>query len=204
MKEFVQGAKILVEKWTLSRVIPNMTTTTRSVLFVKDGENVTTPASPRAPWMGQVDLNTMESYCVAYDNDMLVSAPKYEVHEIALPEWLSTEEYCNNPTTWKWLWGCGVDAEWSETWQRSLKEMGTAYKLACVKLLKVKKFRSEFRKSLRDQLVAWLESTERKHPTPFSERQWDALIDIHVQREARSLDGYLYNNKGYNGVPKAA
>lgn len=46
---------------------------------------------------------------------------------------------------------------------------------ACIQLLKTKNFRSNFRKSCRDQIVAWLEEDEPKYLTPLSPRQMQYL-----------------------------
>ena len=48
----------------------------------------------------------------------------------------------------------------------------------CEVLLKTKKFRSDFRKSCRDQLVTWLlqVDSERKYQAPFSRKQMEYLV----------------------------
>jgi hypothetical protein len=152
-----------------------MSLTTRSVLYHQDG-------TPFEPWTGQVDLSTTE----------------WEVHEIELPEWLSTEEYCTSYLKWKYFWGLGANPEWPETWQRLLtrKGLSTADRLACIQLLKTKKFRSEFRKGLHAQLVNWL--NEERYPYPFSPKQWDKLVNKYVTWEADRLEAAIqhYHNCG--------
>lgn len=49
----------------------------------------------------------------------------------------------------------------------------------CVKLLATKKFRSEFRKSLCNQLIAWLLENEPKYASPFSPKQSEYLLPFH-------------------------
>lgn len=70
------------------------------------------------------------------------------------------------------------------------------------KLLKTKKFRSEFRLSLRDQLVAWLElaPADRKYDSPFSPRQWGCLITSFLARKADAMDRSLYQDRSPRGV----
>jgi len=68
-----------------------MALTTRSVVHCKDG-------TPFETWLGQFDLG----------------ATGWEVHEIELPDWLSTEEYCKSFVKWKYFWGLGADSNWPE------------------------------------------------------------------------------------------
>jgi len=154
-----------------------MTLTTRSVLY-KDGK-------PFEPWTGQVDLSTTGG----------------EVHEIELPEWLSTEEYCKTYRTWKYFWGLGANPEWPEKWQRILVRKGysPADRLACIQLLMTKKFRSKFRSDLCAQLKTWLE--EERYPHPFSPKQWDKLVNKYVVWRAAQLETALNRDQSYYGVP---
>lgn len=156
-----------------------MPLTTRSVLYLTDG-------TPSEPWVGQVDLSTTGG----------------EVHEIELPDWLPTEEYCTNPIKWKHFWGLGANPEWPENWQRLLTRRGfsTADRLACIQLLKTKKFRSKFRSDLHAQLVTWL--TEECYPYPFSPKQWDKLVNKYVVWRAARLEAALCSDKNYYGIPK--
>lgn len=182
---------------------------TTRVLFQKTGENVTTAPDPIRAFVDGVDddlLAIKESYCVSFDNDMLVKANKYEVHEVTLPSWLSVESWISNLTDWKYTWGSGVDPTWSEAWQRGFRTMDVAERMAASTLLRTKNFRSPFRKSLRDQIVAWLETPgdDRKYRSPLSRNQWDALIGAHGAIAAKRLSEGLYRNRGINfGVPNA-
>jgi hypothetical protein len=95
-----------------------------------------------------------------------------------------------------------VDPAWPERWQRASLSWSTLHRVAAAKLLRSRP-RSAFRSSLRQQLLDWLEceSHERSHPSPFSRRQWDALCDGWVQRDARRLDNSLYRDRSYHGAP---
>jgi hypothetical protein len=155
-----------------------MTTTIHQILFTrKHNENATTAMDAYAPWSGQVDLNETGTFCASFDWDMLVTAKLYEVRDVELPSWLPAAEWCNATIDWKYTWGAGVDRAWSEAWQRGLKSLSFADRYAACKLLNTKKFRSEFRKSLRDQIVAWLETpaADRRYGNPLSPRQWAAI-----------------------------
>lgn len=176
--------------------------TTHQILFVKDGENSDTPPTPRAPWANQVDLTETATYCLNWDNDMPVECRKYEVRAVDLPDWLPAKEWCIRHVEFKYLWAV-ANPEWPEAWQRGLINLESAQRLACVKLLQTKKFRSAFRESLRDQLVAWLESSDRKYPEPFTFKQWAALLDVYTVREARKIDERLYRDRNYTGMTKA-
>lgn len=187
-----------------------MTTTAliaHEVLFRFNGEVSYTPADPMAPWKGQVDLSEKGTFILSNDDWRTVSGPLYEVNTVHLPSWLSVEEWICTSVQWKYTWGCGVDPSWSESWQRGLMGFdGVARRMAAVKLLKTKTFRSAFRKSLRDQLVVWLDTPaeERKYASPFSARQWEALVDQYTARDAKYLSESLYRDRNYRGVPMAA
>jgi hypothetical protein len=176
---------------------------THKILFKKTGENATTPANPHRVYNETEHaplLETTDSFCISPDNDGLISCRVYEVVEVRLPAWLSPEEWIVSYIQWKWTWGAGVDSSWPESWQRELAAQPLARRLACSKLLGTKTFRSEFRASLCAQLKAWLDAAEGdRFPSPFSARQWEALLDKYVSREAKSLESRLYWNHDYTG-----
>ncbi len=68
----------------------------------------------------------------------------------------------------------GVAVELAERFVDRIKKGAAAYD-AALTLLSTRKFRSTFRKSLRDQLEAWLLDSDPKFASPFSPRQIDAL-----------------------------
>lgn len=173
------------------------------VLFSQLGENSTTPMEPVAPWRGQADLTAMVTCCVSSDFDMLVSVPAHEVRAVELPSWLSAAEWCANSVAWKYVWGAGVDPTWPEAWQRGLARLSFVERHAAAALLRVKNFRSEFRLSLRNQLVTWLEApvAERRR-SPLSERQWECLV--RSPWAAKGLEEALYRNRSWQGRPVEA
>jgi hypothetical protein len=79
-----------------------------------------------------------------------------------------------------------------------------ARRLAAAKLLRTRNFRSSFRASLRDQIVAWLETSEglRRFDSPLSQRQWEILVDGRIEVEAKRLSESSYWDRNYNGVPE--
>jgi len=128
----------------------------------------------------------------------------YEVMEIELPEWLTTETYCAQYERWGTLWACGADPEWPESWQRLLSILNNdhAARVACIDLLKVKKFRSEFRRSLKDRLVTWLEDPEERYPSPFTPKQWNKILLKWVVWKADRIQRGILMKPLPLGVPK--
>ena len=173
--------------------------TTHTIIFKHTGEISYTPRTPYAVApRPDLDLSATKTALASSDMWQPVEVDLYETGEVELPAWLDPETWIANPTVWKWTWGFGADKAWPEAWQRFLayqtKGNGAA-KLACVKLLKTKKFRSEFRASLRRQLETWLDTPEeeRRYESPFSPKQWHALIDHHMAMDAKRLDSALYH-----------
>jgi hypothetical protein len=167
---------------------------THQILCRHTGEYSYTSKDPVAVWEGQVDLEEHHDCILSSDDWRPVTVTKYEVREVTLPDWLSPEEWLRDAVPWKYNWGMGVNEEWPESWQRALLMIGAPQRLACVNLLKVKKFRSDFRASLRVQLESWIEGN-REYDSPFSRRQWDALISVQVKREADNISSALYRSR---------
>jgi len=173
---------------------------TVTFLAQKLGENVTTKATPVRVYNPETDaalLTKQANFCWSYDDDQQVMANLYETMEVELPDWLDPEEWLGQQVEWKYTWGFGIPKDWPEAWQRGLKRMGQNERMAAFKLLKTKTFRSTFRASLKDQLVAWLETptAERKFGSPFSYRQWEKVIDVHICRTAEGLATSLYHDR---------
>lgn len=169
---------------------------THQILCQHTGEISYTRKDPVAVYVeGAVDLTETVSCILSSDDWRLVSVAKWEIRSVELPDWLAPEEWIRNTVKWKYAWGMGVDVNWPEAWQRGLAGLeGSEAKLVCAKLLKTKTFRSAFRQSLRDHLVAWLETPadQRQYGSPFTTRQWECLMSVHTQLEAKRTDEYLY------------
>lgn len=170
--------------------------TKRKVLCVNNNEVSYTRPDPVDDFTGQVDLTITKSCILSHDDWRLVDVPKYTVDEVELPDWLATKEWADQVTRWKWFWGLGGDPEWGEAWQRKLAYSGwdAARKLAAIKLLRTRKFRSAFRASLRAQLEAWLDG-DTGYDSPFSPKQWGCLLDTYTVVEVKRLDAGLYNRR---------
>ncbi len=177
-----------------------------TLLYVHHGENATTPKVPHEVWnretAARFNLNEEKTCCLSSDNDMLVAAKRYELHTIYLPRWMDPRDYIRDYIRWQYFWGYGGDPNWPKRWQlRLYNDFGPAQRLAAIKLLKTRNFRSDFRKSLREQLETWLNSRSKKrHSSPFSPRQWQALCDPRTCREADRISNGLYYNRRYHGA----
>jgi len=155
----------------------------------------------------EYDLTATRQCCWHHDDFRLVTVDRFKVAEIVLPRWLSFDEYQRNTVDWKYTWGMGVDPSWPESWQRGLQHVSAKRRYSVAKLLRVKRFRSSFRRSLRDQIVAWLETpaSQRQYDSPLSWKQWDCLTR-YDRFEAERWEASLYRDRGTlaAGVPRAA
>lgn len=174
--------------------------TTHRILFTREGnENSTTAMYVKAVYTeGMVDLEATGSFCWSFDDNRLVTDKLYEVRNVTLPDWLPAEEWVRNNIEWKYTFALGVDERTNPAFARFLaySNLGAASKLALVKLWNTKSFRSEFRKSLRAQLEAFINTPadERKYPQPFSSKQWQSLVTVHDQIEARRIGERTYRS----------
>lgn len=175
---------------------------TYKILYKHNGENADSAKDPHGVYEpGAVDLTAQKTCCRNWDDNGLVNVNLYMVREVDLPDWLDVNDWVRNPVEWAYLWGMGAEIDWPEAWQRGLVGMPEAKRYTCAKLLKTAT-RSEFRKSLKAQLVAWLETApeDRKYHDPYSPRQWDALLDRFTVRAARSRASDLYHSHRYNEI----
>jgi hypothetical protein len=168
---------------------------TYEMLCEHTGEISYTRRDEIAIWTGQVDLSEKKQALVSNDMWEPILVDRYELRKIELPDWLKPQEWIRDRIAWKFTWGFGVDQDWPEDWQlECLRMKKDAGLLAVVKLLKTKKFRSGFRKSLHDQLIAWLGTPkkQRAYGSPFSPRQWESLVNGYLIREAEATNTHLY------------
>lgn len=169
---------------------------THRVLFELLGENADSARDPVGAWVDQVDLTATRLACVNCGDDRLITVPRYEVLDVVLPDWLPVGEWVQQRIAWKYAWGLGVDPTWPEAWQRAIAYhiSGDEQRLACIKLLQTKTFRSPFRRSMREQLETWCATpaAQRPYASPFSWRQWDKIRGSYVTQEARARSSRLY------------
>jgi len=176
---------------------------THKILFKQLGENATTPRDPVAVFLAacDLDLTTMVVCCRGPDDNGLVRVPLYEVGDVTLPDFLPPEEWLRNVIAWKYAWGFGCDKSWSPGVQRALAycTFSEVVRLAIVKLLKTKTFRSDRRKALRDMFVVWADGdTDTRGPYPYTRGMLELLANsVHLAREARRLGNSLYYSGRY-------
>jgi hypothetical protein len=159
----------------------------RNIIFVENGENwgTVSPLAEAVSIEGNIattdkgrtyDLNETVWRCVSYDNDMQVEVNHYKIIEVQLPEFLSASEWILRHIEYKYLWGAGVDPRWDENVQRALLSLDAHVVFDIVPLIKTYykgAFRSNFRKGLAEQIMAWVtaDPSDRKYDMPLSRRQ---------------------------------
>ena len=167
------------------------------ILFKHTGECAVTAKTVCDLWRGQVNLDEKKSCIWSNDDWRQGSEPLWAVGEVELPDWMDAERYCDSvwlQVAWKWFIGLGGDETFGKDWFYSLSKLTEIERLVCIKLLKTKNFRSEFRKKLAVQLVEWLDTDpeQRKYDKPFSPKQLECLISRHDAVEAKRLSNRMY------------
>jgi hypothetical protein len=182
-----------------------------NILFQHTGECSTTakdPAGEVLAWDGSGAawchlcgehqprlINLTETVPTIYNSDNWIhcTSEKWEVVE-DVPECCGMEprQWCQRHVEVRYFVGNGGNREWPRQWFDRIVAMGEAAKFATIGLLNVKNFRSEFRRSLRDQLEAWLNDPSPRYNSPFSERQWGSLINAHVAMDAKRRASSIY------------
>ncbi len=120
-------------------------------------------------------LSAKRSCCYYHDDDRLVEINEYKVLEVTILEGMDITQM--RYLQWLWQEAAEVGADVREiplAWQLKIRELSDTARIACLELLKVKNFRSDFRKSLRNQLESWCKG-ESAHSTPFSPKQMEYI-----------------------------
>jgi hypothetical protein len=151
-------------------------------------------------------LKEEKTFLQGPDDFAQYTAPRFVVKRVVLPDWMEPAEWCRAEVEWRYLWAV-VPAEWPEQWQRALmlvnERAGMPTLLAITELLKTKEFRSPFRKSLRDQIVEWMETPEedRKYRLPLSQRQINSILSYAIVVKARCIESRVYSDPQRFGIP---
>lgn len=130
--------------------------------------------------------------CANADFDMPVEINLYQVIDVTLPDWMSVSYYLQERIALRYFQGFGGDLAWGRVWFQRLSRLPECLQYCCIRLLLVKNFRSEFRKSLRNQLEGWLNAEKVEHPLPFSSRQLSFFVTDRDTRTARSAASSIY------------
>jgi len=149
------------------------------------GEFHYTPRSIVEPYVGQEYDKEAMAKTIYSDSDWRPYPKKlYAVETYEIPEWMKPEEF--DALTWKYYVAIGGTEELGRNAYFKITSIKSGVlRVACVKLLKTKKFRSEFRKSLQKQLLNWIEEDNSKYPSPFSEKQAKYICDSYTFIQAK-------------------
>ncbi len=162
---------------------------THQILFKHFGELTYTPKSPIRPYRegDPADLSAQAQCIFSSDDFRPAHTNLYEVRPVELPDWMEPDAWILDHMAWDRAWNQGVPRTWPAHWQVYLAlHCDKLERWALLSLLTVKNFRSDFRRSLKDQVVKWLDTPpeERQYSTPLSYKQWRALTR-YAPREAR-------------------
>jgi hypothetical protein len=182
------------------------TTQTVKVVFSRKGnEFSTTRMDPIDLYDSSVwtdaKLAQQSSYCWHSDDWRLVEANDYAVSNVELPEWLSAEDYVKHHTSWKYVFGfCkdGIKTTIDKNFLIWLRDSGASEceKLAMIRLMETQTFRSDFRKSMKDRIVEFVNTSadKRQYNSPLSPRQMDCIMGPQTGIEARRISSNLYRS----------
>jgi hypothetical protein len=156
-------------------------------LMKQYGEYVYTARDIFEVYTGQDYDTEADAGCIrGYDSWQHAPKNLYAVQEIEIPEWMTPEDYIAQEHNWKWYTKIGGTEDLGkQAFEKITRITNGALRLACIKLLKTKKFRSDFRKSLKSQLLTWIENGE--YALPFSWKQERALVNEYIRIEAKRI-----------------
>lgn len=166
------------------------------ILFRHYGSSAETAHQPIRAYREE-DAPLLDVLCTRNANidwDMPVTIHEYKVRDVEIPDWATAEDFCNVRfnINLKYYEGFGGQVSWGRRWFERLSDMDEALKYACIALLKVKNFRSEFRKHLREQLEAWLSDENPKYAMPFSTKQMMYFVTDRDRIAAKRCANGLY------------
>ena len=157
--------------------------TNRIIVFEYTGIEHFYPV-PREANPETIDFSIKKTYDISLDGDgsHWSNLPRYEKRSVDLPDWLTTEEFCQGwYDSLRYLIAFGASLDWPEAWLRGLKQMETAQqRYGAIQLLKAnaERMRSAVRKSIREQIIVWLttEPSTRVYTMPMSPRQCEIAM----------------------------
>jgi hypothetical protein len=154
-------------------------------LMKQYGEYVYTARDIYEVYTGQEYDKDADAGCIrGYDSWQPAPKKLWAVEEIEIPEWMTPEEYITYKIEWKYYVKIGGIEELGRDAFFKLNKLGGVLRVAAIKLLKTKKFRSKFRESLANQLKKWI-SGEVDYSLPFSYKQEKALVTGYDRIEAK-------------------
>ena len=150
------------------------------------GEYNNTPRSIEAPYVGQdYDKDAIHPTILSSSDWRPTSKPLYAIVDVEIPEWMEASEY--NEHNWKWYKAIGGNEDLGRrAYEKIVAIENGYYRLALVKLLKQKTFRSDFRKGLRLQLDKWVQGLN-DYQYPFSDKQFGYVVNDYIRIEAKQI-----------------
>lgn len=152
------------------------------------GEYQDSPRSIEAPYIGQDYPKDEIHPTIRNSGDWRpMSKLRYAIEEIEIPEWMTPEEFVYNTHNWKWYKKIGGNEDLGRKAFFKITTINNGVlRLALVKLLKQKSFRSDFRQSLRLQLEKWL-GNDNSYQYPFTDNQMKYVINDFLRIEAKQI-----------------
>lgn len=168
------------------------------LLLEHKGENAPTPREPIGEWKGQVNLSEKVYRCINWDFDALIEVNRYEVITVEVPEWITIEDILNIKfmTSYKYYQAFGGNVNFGKKTIEAIMMMPLPeQKLSAIQLLNTKSFKSDFRKSLYDQLIRWIDTDEKKYNCPFTFKQWECLLNQRIKWDAEKRSAAAYRDR---------
>ena len=153
------------------------------------GEFHSTPRSIVEPYneLNHKDINFEDMSDTILSNDDWRPYPKktWGIQELSIPEWMNPTDY--EPIKFRYYLKIGG----SELLGKKVYEKITSIedgglRLACIKLLKTKKFKNKLRENLKAKLILWI-NDDTEFDTPFSFKQTNVLVNRYIIQEAKCL-----------------
>jgi len=128
------------------------------------------------PYNAETDSHKLAETTSFYFSDSIdpTTVPTYHLEAIEVPEWMGSDEFCENSFRVLGMIASGVFDKYGENSRRIISLSDDEYKLFRA-LFAVKAFRSEFRKSLWNQFMSWM-TGDSNYRSPWTVKQLEAGI----------------------------
>ena len=178
----------------------------RKIIFEYSGSRHENP-NPTTKDLETTDVTKSRQYDTSCDGDWSHGQilPIFEVRAVILPDWLTTKYFYTHTIDLRYLIAYGMSFLWERKWIEGLLSIPDRNRFAIVQLLKAnpERMRSEFRISLRKQVIAWFEvpPDERIRISPLSPRQMEVAVGPYGGRLESQISRSVYIHKEPWGEP---
>ena len=149
------------------------------------GEYVYTPRTLREEYVGQpYDKEIMAKTIRSYDDWRPEPKLRWGLIDVEIPDWMTPNEYVGQEINWKYFKIIGGTEALGRKAYYRLIDLHGSLRVACVKLLNTKNFRSDYRASLRLQLDKWIDG-DSPFSSPFSQKQQNSIVNEYIVIEAK-------------------